>query len=1105
MKAASALLAFVAVGVVMVAMGDTETMMEGTTELLQEAAHEGAKAKEGLQEAAKGGEKMTMKIWGKEVSMAQVNAAKKQLGHVVTTMSVKRPELMSSISAIQELTAHPDMLGEGKLNGGFKKLRKVLWKIDSLEQELFDEWEMLRQQYEAAKKKCDDAWNDSEEKLNDQIEEYERLKKSTREHRNGIEADKAGIAASELKETGTWALRLAESKDETTGGYDKYWLESDDRAAVRNILMQAVWLVCYGFRKFRHDEFCETLRKEPDFAETGIAEPEAKGVKWENDMKTSYAFSETMEEVWKQQKAADAHAVNREDGDPDMEKGFVNNRAPWGVDPPVVEGEATTQTSEQSLIEEAVGVDSKEVESDGTMTSQALAARLDFLVQSSSMPEKAMAPVQDLIEALQEDDSAQQEQAEMAAAKAKKSDEVGKLGEDEGEVPWWKKQWAKYDADDKKKKTLVMIMVDIEKEQGTLQHEADIEWMATIKITRDAQMSDSVGLNQETVIQNDYGESIKKHNEEINSISKVDEGIKKSIDDLTIAMHDEMEICQVEWMDIDVQREANEEEQVNIKRLNSLLRFLALGDVPVCEEMSGEEEPCNMARDRGTCTWWTRGMSEGGSGSSDEKDRAFCACEWGFYGENCEKIKCPGLGRVLYKDEDPGVCSNRGGKCDDDYCEQNGCNSDTGKCAECHPKYHGFGAKVSKCQFMYCPMAHSSEGGGHGADAGEGYILPKGEGDLEMQCAKHGQCDKRTGKCACDADFWGDHCGWKKCPGATSEGGAAVEAKFAGWSASACNNRGECMTREIDGELVGQCKCDESLNFGKACEYHKCGSGGEGTPCQGRGACKKETGMCMCDSPWHGARCEGGEGSKKNCFSCTYQNCKADCGGGDGVCNKIAGKCTCIAQPGEFFNGALCKKACRSMTYSSDWSRSFDKWGWSTCKDDNLLIGLKRDGAGDALYNLAFGKCARPCEGGASDKNYLRLEHCYHENWWKKFDFKGGKLCRKNYFVAGLFRSHCNSLYCLEMAKCCQVQRSVWNECKWVDIQGSFSDQNCVAKGETMECSWAEVSDERAFVAGFYRSEVHTLNGLTYLRQCVPYFFGALCRPGESGAHCEDR
>jgi len=270
------------------------------------------------------------------------------LDHVVSKMSVKRPELMSSISAIQELTNHPDMLGEGKLNGGYKKLRKVLWKIDSLEQELFDEWEMLRQQYAAAKKKCDDAWNTSEEKLNAQIAEYERLKKATREHRNGITADKEGIAQSEEKETGTWGERLQESKEGTTIGYDKYWLESDDRAAVRNILMQAVWLVCYGFRKFRHDDFCENLRKEPDFAESGTAEPEAKGVAWENNMKTTYAFSETMEQVWQQQKAADAHAVNREDGDPDMEKGFVNNRAPWGVDPPA--GEETTTTDAQSLI-----------------------------------------------------------------------------------------------------------------------------------------------------------------------------------------------------------------------------------------------------------------------------------------------------------------------------------------------------------------------------------------------------------------------------------------------------------------------------------------------------------------------------------------------------------------------------------------------------------------------------------------------------------------------------------------------------------------------------------------------------------------------------------
>merc|ERR1719247_520179 len=437
---------FIALAIaVAMAMADTETTMsadiEGTTELLQESVKMGAKAKEGIQESAKEGAKATMTIWGKEVSMAKVHMAKKQLNKVMTKMSVKRPQIMSSISTIQELTEHPQLLGEGKLNGGYKKLRKVLFKIDSLEQELFDEWEMLRQQYEAAKKKCDDAWNSSEEKLNAMITQYEDLKRATKAHKNGISADKDAIKASENKEVDVWAARLTGSKEETTAGYDKYWLESDDRAAVRNILMQAVWLVCYGFRKFRHDEFCENLRKEPDFAETGIANSEAKGAKWEGNAKTSYAFSETMEEVWKQQKAADAHAVNREDGDPDMEKGFVNNRAPWGVDPPA---------AEQSLIEEAVGVDAKDVEADGTMSSQALASRLDFLLQSSSMPEKAAAPIQDLIEALQEDDGEEPE-ADKKDAKLGEDAKAKAKGDDEGETPWWKKQWSKYDQDAKAK------------------------------------------------------------------------------------------------------------------------------------------------------------------------------------------------------------------------------------------------------------------------------------------------------------------------------------------------------------------------------------------------------------------------------------------------------------------------------------------------------------------------------------------------------------------------------------------------------------------------------------------------------------------------------
>jgi hypothetical protein len=154
-----------------------------------------------------------------------------------------------------------------------------------------------------------------------------------------------------------------------------------------------------------------------------------------------------------------------------------------------------------------------------------------------------------------------------------------------------------------------------------------------------------------------------------------------------------------------------------------------------------------------------------------------------------------------------------------------------------------------------------------------------------------------------------------------------------------------------------------------------------------------------------------------------------------------------------------------------------DKWGWSICKFGWLLTGLKRDGRGSALYNIQQGRCEKPCEG---NKENIKISHCYHENWWKKFDTKGGKFCRQNYFVAGMFRSHCNSLYCLEMAKCCQVKRSVWNDCQWVS-----------ATAWKRPHAWTTVRGKQAFIAGFYRGSIHTLDSITWIRQCVPFFWGS--------------
>merc|ERR1712216_311846 len=209
------------------------------------------------------------------------------------------------------------------------------------------------------------------------------------------------------------------------------------------------------------------------------------------------------------------------------------------------------------------------------------------------------------------------------------------------------------------------------------------------------------------------------------------------------------------------------------------------------------------------------------------------------------------------------------------------------------------------------------------------------------------------------------------------------------------------------------------------------------------------------------------------------------------------GECTCAQNV--ILNGPTCKAPKRCDEKEADWSQSFDRWGWSTCKHGYLLVGLKTDqqGSADALYNLNKAVCAKPCEGAASEVIKIERYACYHENWWKSFDFAGGKFCRKNYFVAGLFRSHCNSLYCIEMAKCCQVERSLWSDCQWQDMSGMNQCDTPFAppgEGEAEEaeggkggCAFSYVQDKSAWIAGFYRGPKHTLDALTHMRICRPY------------------
>jgi hypothetical protein len=195
-------------------------------------------------------------------------------------------------------------------------------------------------------------------------------------------------------QSSSYEPQMVESLEVISKQYQDYWLGTDERNAVRNVLMQAMWLVCYGFRSFRHDTFCETLRMQPDFAEPANANSATTDSTFTSNLEVTKVFEETMKPIWEKQQAADRHVALKNDGDAAMNKGFAMKKAPWGVDP-------TAMQETTSLIETEMGVPEKE-----DMPNHEMASRLTFLLQNTDAPERVATPIQGLVSALQESEEA---------------------------------------------------------------------------------------------------------------------------------------------------------------------------------------------------------------------------------------------------------------------------------------------------------------------------------------------------------------------------------------------------------------------------------------------------------------------------------------------------------------------------------------------------------------------------------------------------------------------------------------------------------------------------------------------------------------------------
>ena len=102
----------------------------------------------------------------------------------------------------------------------------------------------------------------------------------------------------------------------------------------------------------------------------------------------------------------------------------------------------------------------------------------------------------------------------------------------------------------------------------------------------------------------------------------------------------------------------------------------------------------------------------------------------------------------------------------------------------------------------------------------------------------------------------------------------------------------------------------------------------------------------------------------------------------------------------------------------ANWVASFDRnRNWNVCPSGYYLSGLFRS-SGNNLHNIEHAWCCKP---RGAPNNY---KSCYIENVWSKFDWnrKGMVTCtRSDHYIAGLYRSICDKMYCIEEFKCCQL------------------------------------------------------------------------------------
>lgn len=134
--------------------------------------------------------------------------------------------------------------------------------------------------------------------------------------------------------------------------------------------------------------------------------------------------------------------------------------------------------------------------------------------------------------------------------------------------------------------------------------------------------------------------------------------------------------------------------------------------------------------------------------------------------------------------------------------------------------------------------------------------------------------------------------------------------------------------------------------------------------------------------------------------------------------------------------------------YKGNWWISFNRKGWSTCKDGYYMTGLYRTGdinGDNHLWNIEEAECCRP------ETQEEKWGHCYDQSVWSSFDNIGWSSCNADYYMVGLWRNDCTTLGCIELFKCCKMGPS--NGKSWADNPKLSVKMRNLDTKQSMSCS----------------------------------------------------